>query len=81
MAATTDEKPVVDDFSDAEKDDAKVHDKLAGLEDPDAGLSEEERAKIVCVPCASRRRDQSSSMAGRALTWTLCLGPQTPLET
>lgn len=33
--------------SDAEKD-LKTEDRLAGFADPDAGLSEEERAKIVC---------------------------------
>lgn len=47
MAASTDEKPAIDSFSDAEKHNDQ--DKLAGFEDPDAGLSDEERAKIVCV--------------------------------
>lgn len=49
-----DEKPVVEHsprISDAERDLAANGENKAvlGLEDPDAGLSEEERAKIVCA--------------------------------
>lgn len=46
------EKPVdANRLSDAEKDlKADSYGRLAGFEDPDAGLSEEERAKIVCTP-------------------------------
>ena len=53
MAVVTsdNEKPVVDDvsqLSDPERfSSAKGLDKAAGFEDPDAGLSEEERAVIV----------------------------------
>lgn len=58
MAATADEKPAVVSLSDTEKEiGSKVPDKLAGFEDPDAGLSEEEKARIVCPssqhPCLS----------------------------
>jgi hypothetical protein len=52
MALLNDEKPALDTASrasDLEKDpDMKV---AVGFEDPDEGLSEEERAKIVCDPC------------------------------
>lgn len=46
------EKPVdATRLSDAEKDlKADSNERLAGFEDPDAGLSEEERAKIVRTP-------------------------------
>lgn len=51
MAGATSEKPATDDvsrLSDLEKDaNAKDSYKVAGFEDPDAGLSEEERARIV----------------------------------
>lgn len=48
MTATTDEKPAVASLSDTEKDLGPMKgDRLAGFEDPDAGLSDEERAKIV----------------------------------
>jgi hypothetical protein len=48
MAATADEKPAVVSLSDTEKDLGPTKfDRLGGFEDPDAGLSEEERAKIV----------------------------------
>jgi hypothetical protein len=50
MATSPDtEKPVdATRLSDAEKDlKTESNERLAGFEDPDAGLSEEERAKIV----------------------------------
>jgi hypothetical protein len=58
MAVTADDKPAVVSLSDTEKElGSKVPDKLAGIEDPDAGLSEEEKARIVCPssqhPCIS----------------------------
>jgi hypothetical protein len=64
MAATTDEKPATASISDTEKDlSSRVPDKFTGFEDPDAGLSEEERAEIVCTSdptswhsCISSRR-------------------------
>ncbi|OOQ91533.1 putative MFS transporter [Penicillium brasilianum] len=47
MAVTADEKPAVVSLADTEKElGSKVPDKLAGFEDPDAGLSEEEKARI-----------------------------------
>ncbi|KAJ5675404.1 hypothetical protein N7462_008301 [Penicillium macrosclerotiorum] len=47
MASVMDDKPVIESFSDHEKDlDPNASGKLATFEDPDAGLSEEERAKI-----------------------------------
>lgn len=49
MAAAPDEKPAIDSFSDTEKHNDT--DNLTRFEDPDAGLSDEERAKIVCLPC------------------------------
>lgn len=50
MAATVDEKPAVASFYDTEKDLGPMkRDRLAGFEDPDAGLSDEERAKMVCA--------------------------------
>jgi hypothetical protein len=44
-----DQKPLenASQLSDPEKDTSYVSDRLAGFEDPDAGLSDEERAKIV----------------------------------
>jgi hypothetical protein len=52
MTIMNDEKPALDTASrasDLEKDpDTKV---AVGFEDPDEGLSEEERAKIVRDPC------------------------------
>ncbi|KAJ6164987.1 hypothetical protein N7470_003659 [Penicillium chermesinum] len=49
MAVPADKSPMDDShFADAEKE--LSNDKLAGFEDPDAGLSEEERAKLVCNP-------------------------------
>jgi beta-phosphoglucomutase-like phosphatase (HAD superfamily) len=49
MTAATDEKPAVASLSDTEKElGSAAPDKFAGFEDPDAGLSEEEKAKIVC---------------------------------
>ena len=48
MTATADEKPAVVSLADTEKDLGPVKfDRLGGFEDPDAGLSEDERAKIV----------------------------------
>lgn len=50
MAATTDDKPAAASFSDTERElGSAAPDKFAGFEDPDAGLSEEEKAKIVCT--------------------------------
>jgi hypothetical protein len=50
MAATTDDKPAVASLSDTERElESAAPDKFAGFEDPDAGLSEEEKAKIVCT--------------------------------
>jgi hypothetical protein len=48
--AVSDQKPAYDNasqLSDPEKFTSHGSDKLAGFEDPDAGLSDEERAKIV----------------------------------
>jgi hypothetical protein len=47
--AVSDQKPVYDasQLSDPEKVISHGSDRLAGFEDPDAGLSDEERAKIV----------------------------------
>jgi hypothetical protein len=56
--STTDEKAAVDEVpqKDATEKDAEAalpakgpEKLLAALEDPDAGLSDEERAKIVCI--------------------------------
>lgn len=52
MATFSEEEKPVDAtrLSDAEKDlKADGNGRLAGFEDPDAGLSEEEKAKIVCT--------------------------------
>jgi hypothetical protein len=52
MATVNDEKPTLEfasRLSDLEKrSDLQV---AVGFEDPDEGLSDEERAKIVCDPC------------------------------
>lgn len=47
--AVSDQKPAYDasQFSDPEKLTSHGSDRLAGFEDPDAGLSDEERTKIV----------------------------------
>lgn len=48
--ASSDQKPAYDNasqLSDPEKDIAYSSNRVAGFEDPDAGLSDEERAKIV----------------------------------
>jgi beta-phosphoglucomutase-like phosphatase (HAD superfamily) len=50
MAAIMDEKPAAASLSETEKElGSMAPDKFAGFEDPDAGLSEEEKAKIVCT--------------------------------
>lgn len=51
MAATTDDKPAAASLSETGRElGSAAPDKFAGFEDPDAGLSEEEKAKIVCAP-------------------------------
>lgn len=55
MAATTDEKPAIASLSDTERELGSAPDKFGGFEDPDAGLSEEERAKIVCPTQPSKQ--------------------------
>lgn len=60
MAATTDDKPAAASLSETERElGSAAPDKFAGFEDPDAGLSEEEKAKIVCASQPSKASLQS----------------------
>ena len=72
--------------SDLEKDIISEHvDKLGGLEDPDAGLSEEERARIVCRFPVSDHRKRSAEPplcpAGANLHFHSTVGSEALVET
>jgi hypothetical protein len=73
MAATSDDKPAVASLSDTERElDSAALDKFAGFEDPDAGLSEEEKAKIVRMHNTNNQANHPCNSCIWALLSSFC---------